>query len=137
MSGHSKWHSIKHKKAAVDAKRGKLFSKVIKEIQVAARIGSGDIDSNPRLRKAVTDAKGAGMAADTIKRAIQRGVAQPLAAKVAVGEIPPGSVVTVALADDSDGLEFVVEREAEVGPKRTRAKRSGMSAHRQELRLSA
>ncbi|MBW2528312.1 MAG: YebC/PmpR family DNA-binding transcriptional regulator [Deltaproteobacteria bacterium] len=76
MSGHSKWHSIKHKKAAVDAKRGKLFSKIIREIQVAARVGGGDTNTNPRLRKAVTEAKSNGMAADTIKRAIQRGTGE-------------------------------------------------------------
>ena len=76
MSGHSKWHSIKHKKGAIDAKRGKLFSKLIKEIQVAARMGGGDIDGNPRLRKSVTDAKAASMTGDTIKRAIQRGTGE-------------------------------------------------------------
>jgi YebC/PmpR family DNA-binding regulatory protein len=76
MSGHSKWHSIKHKKGALDAKRGKLFSKLIKEIQVAARMGGGDIDGNPRLRKSVADAKGASMTGDTIKRAIQRGTGE-------------------------------------------------------------
>jgi len=76
MSGHSKWATIKHKKGAADAKRGKLFSKLIKEIQIAARIGGGDPNGNPRLRKALTGAKGAGMAADTIKRAIQRGTGE-------------------------------------------------------------
>jgi YebC/PmpR family DNA-binding regulatory protein len=73
MSGHSKWHTIKHKKGALDAKRGKLFTKLIKEIQVAARTGGGDIDANARLRKAVSDAKGANMPNDTIDRAIRRG----------------------------------------------------------------
>jgi YebC/PmpR family DNA-binding regulatory protein len=73
MSGHSKWATIKRKKGALDAKRGKLFTKLIKEITVAARMGGGDIDGNPRLRKAVTDAKAESMPADTIKRAIQRG----------------------------------------------------------------
>ncbi len=73
MSGHSKWATIKRKKGALDAKRGKLFTKLIKEITVAARMGGGDIDGNPRLRKAVNDAKGQSMPADTIKRAIQRG----------------------------------------------------------------
>ena len=76
MSGHSKWHSIKHKKGAIDAKRGKLFSKLIKEITVAARMGGGDLDGNPRLRKSVGDAKAASMTADTIKRAIQRGTGE-------------------------------------------------------------
>jgi YebC/PmpR family DNA-binding regulatory protein len=73
MSGHSKWHSIKHKKGALDAKRGKLFTKLIKEIQVAARTGGGDVNANARLRKAVSDAKGANMPNDTIERAIRRG----------------------------------------------------------------
>lgn len=74
MSGHSKWHTIKHKKGALDAKRGKIFTKLIKEITVAARTGgSGDVDANARLRKAVTDAKGMNMPNDTIDRAIKRG----------------------------------------------------------------
>lgn len=73
MSGHSKWHSIRHKKAAVDAKRGKIFTKMIKEISVAARIGGSDIDSNPRLRTAVTLAKDQNMPQDNIKRAILKG----------------------------------------------------------------
>jgi YebC/PmpR family DNA-binding regulatory protein len=77
MSGHSKWHTIKHKKGAADAKRGKLFTKLIKEITIAARSGgSGDINSNARLRKAVTDAKAANMPADTIDRAIKRGTGE-------------------------------------------------------------
>src|SRR5688500_15329236 len=77
MSGHSKWHSIKHKKGALDAKRGKIFTKLIREITVAARTGgSGDIDSNARLRKAVSDAKGLNMPNDTIDRAIKRGTGQ-------------------------------------------------------------
>lgn len=76
MSGHSKWATIKHKKAVVDAKRGKLFTKLIKEITVAARMGGGDASGNPRLRKAIDDAKGQQMPADTIKRAIQRGTGE-------------------------------------------------------------
>ena len=77
MSGHSKWHTIKHKKGALDAKRGKIFTKLIKEITVAARTGgSGDIDSNARLRKAVTDAKAQNMPNDTIDRAIKRGTGE-------------------------------------------------------------
>lgn len=72
MSGHSKWHSIKHKKGALDAKRGKLFSKLIREITIAAR-GGGDPDANARLRKAISDAKAANMPNDTIQRAIDRG----------------------------------------------------------------
>ena len=77
MSGHSKWHTIKHKKGALDAKRGKIFTKLIKEITVAARTGgSGDIEANARLRKAVSDAKGQNMPNDTIDRAIKRGTGE-------------------------------------------------------------
>ncbi len=76
MSGHSKWATIKHKKGAADAKRGKLFTKLIKEITVAARMGGGDLDGNPRLRKAVTEAKGSQMPSDTITRAIKRGTGE-------------------------------------------------------------
>lgn len=77
MSGHSKWHTIKHKKGALDAKRGKIFTKLIKEITVAARTGgSGDVDSNARLRKAVNDAKAQNMPNDTIDRAIKRGTGE-------------------------------------------------------------
>jgi YebC/PmpR family DNA-binding regulatory protein len=76
MSGHSKWATIKRKKGALDAKRGKLFTKLIKEITVAARMGGGDIDGNPRLRKAVSDAKNDAMPAETIKRAVQRGAGE-------------------------------------------------------------
>jgi YebC/PmpR family DNA-binding regulatory protein len=76
MSGHSKWHSIKHKKGALDAKRGKLFTKFIKEITVAARTGGGDPDANARLRKAILDAKNGNMPNDTIDRAIRRGTGE-------------------------------------------------------------
>ena len=76
MSGHSKWHSIKHKKGAADARRGKLFTRIIKELTVAARDGGGDPDSNPRLRTVVADAKAANMPADNIKRAIRRGTGE-------------------------------------------------------------
>lgn len=76
MSGHSKWATIKHKKGALDAKRGKLFTKLIKELTVAARMGGGDPNGNPRLRKAVADAKGQSMPNDTITRAIKRGTGE-------------------------------------------------------------
>src|SRR5436189_5951617 len=76
MSGHSKWHTIKHKKGALDAKRGKLFTKLIKEITIAARAGGGDINGNARLRKAISDAKAGNMPADTIDRAIKRGTGE-------------------------------------------------------------
>lgn len=76
MSGHSKWSSIKHKKAAVDAKRGKIFTKIIKEITVAARLGGGDIDSNARLRTAVAGAKAANMPGSNIEKAIKKGTGE-------------------------------------------------------------
>ncbi len=76
MSGHSKWATIKHKKGALDAKRGKLFTKLIKELTVAARMGGGDPSGNPRLRKAIADAKGQSMPGDTIKNAIKRGTGE-------------------------------------------------------------
>ena len=76
MSGHSKWATIKHKKGALDAKRGKLFTKLIKELTVASRMGGGDPGGNPRLRKAIADAKGQSMPNDTINRAIKRGTGE-------------------------------------------------------------
>jgi YebC/PmpR family DNA-binding regulatory protein len=76
MSGHSKWHTIKHKKGAADAKRGKVFTRIIKELTVAARAGGGDPDMNPRLRTIVADAKSVNMPQDNIKRAIQRGTGE-------------------------------------------------------------
>lgn len=76
MSGHSKWAGIKHKKAALDAKRGKLFSKLIKEITIAAREGGGDPDVNPRLRLAVQKAKEANVPSDNIDRGIKRGTGE-------------------------------------------------------------
>jgi YebC/PmpR family DNA-binding regulatory protein len=76
MSGHSKWHSIKHKKGAADAKRGKIFTRIIKELTIAARAGGGDPDSNPRLRTIVAEAKANNMPADNIKRAIRRGTGE-------------------------------------------------------------
>ncbi len=76
MSGHSKWASIKHKKGALDAKRGKIFTRIIKELTVAARNGGGDPDMNPRLRTVIADAKAANMPADNIKRAIRKGTGE-------------------------------------------------------------
>src|SRR3954453_20499760 len=76
MSGHSKWHSIKHKKGALDAKRGKLFTKFIKEITVSARAGGGDPDATARLRKAILDAKAGNMPNDPIGLAIRRGTGE-------------------------------------------------------------
>lgn len=76
MSGHSKWSTIKHKKAALDAKRGKAFSKIIKEVTVAARIGGGDLAANPRLRTAIAAAKAENMPKDNIERAIKKGTGE-------------------------------------------------------------
>ncbi|HJQ97208.1 MAG TPA: YebC/PmpR family DNA-binding transcriptional regulator [Candidatus Polarisedimenticolaceae bacterium] len=76
MSGHSKWSTIKHKKAAADAKRGKAFTRLIKELTVAAKTGGGDPDGNPRLRSAIADAKANNMPAENIKRAIQKGTGE-------------------------------------------------------------
>ena len=106
MSGHSKWHTIKHKKGALDAKRGKIFTKLIKEITVAARTGgSGDVDSNARLRKAVNDAKGQNMPNDTIDRAIKRGTGELEGAQydevVYEGYGPSGVAVMVEAMTDN------------------------------------
>ena len=76
MSGHSKWATIKHKKAATDAKRGKIFTTIIKEITIAAREGGGDPESNPRLRQAIANAKSANMPSDNITRAIKKGTGE-------------------------------------------------------------
>jgi YebC/PmpR family DNA-binding regulatory protein len=76
MSGHSKWHTIKHKKGAADAKRGKIFTRVIKELTIAARNGGGDPDMNPRLRTCIAEAKQHNMPSDNIKRAIRRGTGE-------------------------------------------------------------
>lgn len=95
MSGHSKWHTIKHKKGALDAKRGKIFTKMIKEITVAARTGSsGDVDSNARLRKAVNDAKAQNMPNDTIDRAIKRGMGEGEGANYEIGRAHVSTPVT-------------------------------------------
>ncbi|MEQ1573059.1 MAG: YebC/PmpR family DNA-binding transcriptional regulator [Vicinamibacterales bacterium] len=76
MSGHSKWHTIKHKKGAADAKRGKIFTRIIKELSVAARSGGGDVDMNPRLRTIVAEAKANNMPRENIERAIRRGTGE-------------------------------------------------------------
>jgi YebC/PmpR family DNA-binding regulatory protein len=100
MSGHSKWATIKHKKGAADARRGKIFTKIIKEISVAARIAGGDADSNPRLRTAIQAAKAENMPADNIKRAIQKGT----------GELP-GTIIEEAVyeAYGPGGAAMIVE----------------------------
>lgn len=76
MSGHSKWHTIKHKKGALDAKRGRITTRLVKELTVAARLGGGDPSANPRLRKAIADAKAENIPNDTIERAIKRGTGE-------------------------------------------------------------
>jgi YebC/PmpR family DNA-binding regulatory protein len=105
MSGHSKWATIKHKKGAADARRGKVFTKLIKEITVAARIGGGDPDSNPRLRTAILAAKAENMPADNIKRAIQKGTGELPGATyeeaVYEGYGPGGVAMMVEVATDN------------------------------------
>ena len=76
MSGHSKWHSIRHKKGATDIKRGKIFSRINKELMVAARMGGGDPSANPRLRQAIASAKAENMPKDNIERAIKKGTGE-------------------------------------------------------------
>lgn len=104
MSGHSKWHTIKHKKGALDAKRGKIFTRIIKEITIAARSG-GDPDGNPRLRTAIIAAKAVSMPADNIKRAIQRGTGEieglTIEEYTYEGYGPGGAAVIVNVATDN------------------------------------
>lgn len=104
MSGHSKWATIKHKKAALDAKRGKSFTRIIKEIMIAARSG-GDPDANPRLRTAILAAKAVSMPADNIKRAIQRGTGELEGGQIEEvmfeGYGPGGVAVLVHVATDN------------------------------------
>ncbi len=105
MSGHSKWSSIKHKKAAADAKRGKVFTRLIKEIAVAAREGGGDQDANPRLRAAVNNAKAQNMPNDTIERGIKRGTGQLPGANyeeiIYEGYGPKGVAIIVEVVTDN------------------------------------
>src|SRR5689334_15684839 len=105
MSGHSKWATIKHKKGALDAKRGKIFTRLIKEITMAAKAGGGDPDKNPRLRGAVAAAKAENMPADNIKRAIQRGTGELPGATyeefTLEGYGPGGVAVLVELSTDN------------------------------------
>ena len=104
MSGHSKWATIKHKKAALDSKRGKVFTRLIKEIQIAARSG-GDPDGNPRLRTAIAAAKGVSMPADNIKKAIMRGTGELEGGQIDEvmfeGYGPGGAAVLVMVATDN------------------------------------
>jgi YebC/PmpR family DNA-binding regulatory protein len=105
MSGHSKWHSIKHKKALIDAKRGKMFTKVIKELQIAARLGGSDPGSNPRLRTAIQAAKDTNMPKDTMDRAIKKGAGelegQAIEEMVYEGYAPAGVAVMVEVSTDN------------------------------------
>lgn len=104
MSGHSKWATIKHKKAALDAKRGKVFTRLIKEIMIAARSG-GDPDGNPRLRTAILAAKAVSMPADNIKRAVMRGTGELEGGQIDEilfeGYGPGGAAVLVSVATDN------------------------------------
>src|ERR1700760_3642091 len=104
MSGHSKWATIKHKKAATDAKRGKIFTRLIKEIQIAARSG-GDPDGNPRLRTAILAAKSVSMPSDNIKRAIMRGTGELEGGQIDEilfeGYGPGGAALLVNVATDN------------------------------------
>ena len=105
MSGHSKWHSIKHKKAATDAKRGKIFTKLIREITIAARDGGGDSDTNPRLRLALANAKSENMPKDTIERAVKKGTgeleSESLLETIYEGYGPGGGAVLVEVLTDN------------------------------------
>jgi YebC/PmpR family DNA-binding regulatory protein len=105
MSGHSKWATIKHKKAALDAKRGKLFTRLIKEIMIAARGGGGDVDGNPRLRTAVVAAKAVSMPMDNIMRAIKRGTGEleggQIDELVYEGYGPGGAAIVAFVATDN------------------------------------
>src|ERR671925_2063916 len=104
MSGHSKWATIKHKKGALDAKRGRLFTRIIKEIMIAARNG-GDPDMNPRLRTAISAAKAVSMPSDNIKKAIMRGTGELEGGQIEEGMFegygPGGAAVLVMVATDN------------------------------------
>lgn len=105
MSGHSKWHSIKHKKAIIDARRGKMFTKVIKELQIAARLGGSDPDANPRLRTAIQAAKDVNMPKDNIERAIKKGAGElegeSLEEMTYEGYGPAGVAILVEITTDN------------------------------------
>ena len=106
MSGHSKWSTIKHKKGALDAKRGRIFTRLIKEITIAARMGGGNADGNPRLRAAIQEAKSNNMPADNIKRAIQKGTGelpgQVLEEKTYEGYGPGGAAILIQTVTDNN-----------------------------------
>lgn len=110
MGGHSHWAGIKHKKALQDAKKGKIFTKIIREITISAKIGGGDPDKNPRLRKAIEDARNANMPQDNIKRAIMRGTGQIPGAiyeeLIYEGYGPNGIAVMVEVTTDNKNRTF-------------------------------
>ena len=116
MSGHSKWSSIKHKKGAADAKRGKMFTKIIREISVAARFGGGDPEGNPRLRTAIAAAKGVNMPKDNIDRAIKKGTGELEGAhyeeSVCEGYGPNGVAILVNLMTDNKNRTLAEVRHA-------------------------
>ena len=116
MSGHSKWSSIKHKKGAADAKRGKIFTKIIKEISVAARLGGGDPDGNPRLRTAIALAKADNMPKDNIERAIKKGTGElegvHYEESVCEGYGPNGVAILVDLVTDNKNRTMAELRHA-------------------------
>ena len=116
MSGHSKWSSIKHKKGAADAKRGKIFTKIIKEISVAARLGGGDPDGNPRLRTAIASAKAENMPKDNIERAIKKGTGElegvHYEESVCEGYGPNGFAILVNLMTDNKNRTMAELRHA-------------------------
>jgi len=106
MSGHNKWSTIKHKKGAADAKRGKIFTRILKEMTVAARLGGGDINGNPRLRAAVAEAKANNMPKDNIERAIKRGTGELEGAtyeEVTYEGYGPGGVALIVEAMTDNG----------------------------------
>lgn len=116
MSGHSKWSSIKHKKGAADAKRGKIFTKIIREISVAARFGGGDPEGNPRLRTAIVTAKSVNMPKDNIERAIKKGTGElegtHYEESVCEGYGPNGVAILVDLMTDNKNRTMAEIRHA-------------------------
>ena len=116
MSGHSKWSTIKHKKAANDSKRGKLFSRLIKEITAAARLGGGDVDMNPRLRTAIATAKSSNVPNDNIEKAILRGTGElegeSLEEVVYEGYGPGGVALIIEVITDNRNRTIAAVRHA-------------------------
>lgn len=116
MSGHSKWSTIKHKKAANDSKRGKLFSRLIKEITAAARLGGGDVDMNPRLRTAIATAKSSNVPNDNIEKAVLRGTGElegeTLEEAVYEGYGPGGVALMIEVITDNRNRTIAAVRHA-------------------------